>query len=176
MQDMLSWAIYGQNGPVAVRYPRGTDGTYHASAWSNASEVSRQGAVCLHRPGEKVMLITYGSLLDNTLEAAALLSQKGLDTGVLRLLTVAPLPVQKVADALGKGTHVVVLEEVCRGSGVAQELAWQLNRLRPDCRVDCLDLGHRYIPHGSMQDLYDYCRLDGKSVAEYVLEVCQNEN
>lgn len=176
LQDMLSWAIYGQNGPVAVRYPRGTDGTYHASAWSNASEVSRQGAVCLHRPGEKVMLITYGSLLDNTLEAAALLSQKGLDTGVLRLLTVAPLPVQKVADALGKGTHVVVLEEVCRGSGVAQELAWQLNRLRPDCRVDCLDLGHRYIPHGSMQDLYEHCRLDGKSVAEYVLEVCQNEN
>ena len=74
------------------------------------------------------------------------------------------------------GENVVVLEEVCRGSGVAQELAWQLNRLRPDCRVDCLDLGHRYIPHGSMQDLYDYCRLDGKSVAEYVLEVCQNEN
>lgn len=176
LQDMLSWAIYRQNGPVAIRYPRGSGGAYQASAWPNAAEVSREGAVCLHRPGEKVMLVTYGSLLGNALEAAELLSRQGVDTGVLRLLTVAPLPLQKVADALGAGTHVVVLEEVCRCSGVAQELAWQLRRLRPDCRVESLDLGHRYIPHGSMEDLYAYCRLDGRSVAEYVLEVCQNEN
>lgn len=176
LQDMLSWAIYRQNGPVAIRYPRGSGGAYQASAWPNNEEASREGAVCLHRPGEKVMLVTYGSLLGNALEAAELLSRQGVDTGVLRLLTVAPLPLQKVADSLGAGTHVVVLEEVCRCSGVAQELAWQLRRLRPDCRVESLDLGHRYIPHGSMEDLYAYCRLDGKSVAEYVLEVCQNEN
>lgn len=176
LRDMLFWAVYHHNGPVAIRYPRGTDGTYQTSAWTDNGAMSQDGAVCLHRRGEKVVLVTYGSLLDNALEAAELLSQRNLDTGVLRLLTVAPLPVNPLANHLASGAHVVLLEEICHGSGIAPELSWQLQRIRPDCKVDCLDLGSRYIPHGNIKDLYAYCHLDAHSIAEFVLEVCQNEN
>lgn len=176
VQDMLFWAVYQQDGPVAIRYPRGGNRDYSESAWHSTPEIISKGALCCHRTGKQVVLVTYGTLLQNAMDAAELLQYQGIEAGVLRLITVSPLPCELVAEQLPENAHVIVMEEVCARSGIRQELAWELSRLRPDCFVDGLDLGNRYIPHGSVESLYKYCGLDAKSVAEYVLEVCQHEN
>ena len=138
--------------------------------------MGQQGGVCCHRNGEKVVLVTYGTLLQNAMEAADILSSRGIEPGVLRLLTVAPLPSALVAAQLPQNAHVVVLEEVCGGSGICQALAWDLAGLRPDCHVSGIDLGHRYIPHGSIASLHQYCGLMPEQIADFVMEArcCEN--
>ena len=122
------------------------------------------------------MLVTYGTLLQNAMEAADILSSRGITTGVLRLLTVAPLASAQVAEQLPPDAHVVVLEEVCSGSGICQALAWDLAQLRPDCRISGIDLGHRYIPHGNIAALHQYCGLMPEQIADFVMEArcCEN--
>jgi len=175
LADMLMWAAREQDGPVAIRYPRGGDRGYTHSAWINDPAVKKTGALACHRKGERVAIITYGTLVNNAMEAADLLQEKGIHATVLRLMSVAPLPVEQILEQISNAEHIVILEEVSGNCGVGQSLAWELKKRRSNIRVDGIDLGCRYVTHGSVDELYKHYRLDAKSVAEFILEVHQNE-
>ena len=170
LKEMMTWAVEEHDGPVAVRYPRGGDRGYAETAWSETQQV------CCHRKGRDVTIVTYGTLLQNAMEAADILENRGIQATVLRLLTVAPLPAQQVLEQLSEHAHVVVLEEVCSGSGIGQALAWELTNRKPGCRVDGIDLGSGYVTHGAVDALYRRCGLDAASVADRVQEVLTVEN
>lgn len=166
-QDMLTWAVEKCTGPVAVRYPRGGEGSYHDSDWHGLEG----DLVKCHRRGKDLTLITYGKVLDSVLDAAERLSAEGVETTVLRLLTVNKLPTEEVFSKLSENHRVLIVEETCNASGIRETLAWELRKLCPDCVLDGVDLGKRFIPHGSNRELYEYCGLDGQSIAERAKEM-----
>lgn len=166
-QKMLGWAVEDYDGPVAIRYPRGAEGTYTECDWQGLEG----SLVKCHRSGTDVALITYGSTLDNAMEAACLLEEQGISASVLRLLTVWPLPSEELSAMLKGIRHAIVVEETASGSGIREALAWDLAKLCPECRVDGKDLGRDFVPHGSLPELYQRCGLDGKSIAAYAREV-----
>ena len=166
-QDMLTWAVEKCTGPVAVRYPRGGEGSYHDSDWHGLEG----DLVKCHRRGKDLTLITYGKVLDSVLDAAERLSAEGAEATVLRLLTVNKLPTEEVFRKLSEKHRVLIVEETCNASGIRETLAWELRKLCPDCVLDGVDLGKRFIPHGSNRELYEYCGLDGQSIAERAKEM-----
>ena len=166
-RDMLRWAVEDCHGPVAIRYPRGGEGGYAASDWQGPDGPQ----VKCHRLGKDVTFVTYGRLLDNVLEAAELLSSQGVEATVLRLLSVSDLPSQQVQELLSDNHRVIVVEEVCSGSGIREALTWELDKRCPDYRVYGIDLGRDFVPHGSQKELYKHCGLDAQSIAAYTMEV-----
>ena len=170
LSDMLKWAAYDCDGPVAVRYPRGGDGLFADSNWDCATKV------VTHRSGSNIAIVTYGTLINNALSAAELLSQQGIDAGVVRLLTVEPLPEAALEAALAGYKHVLVVEEAAAGSGVHEAIAWMLAERIPGCCVSAIDLGGEYVTHGSVAQLYEKHGLDAVSIAKKVREVLSYEN
>ncbi len=170
LSHMLSWAVTRQNGPVAIRYPRGGDRDYIGSAWQEDQRV------CCHRAGRDVTIITYGTLLQNAMEGAALLSQNGIEATVLRLLAVEPLPIDELIPLLSENKYYVIMEETAGNSGIGESLACALYERIPGCRVDRFDLGHQYITHGSIPALYSHYHLDSRSIADHIKEVHSGEN
>ena len=169
LEQMLTWAVESCDGPVAVRYPRGTEGKYTASAWDAAAKVAP------HRSGADVTLITYGTMINPVLDAADRLAQQGISCTVLRLLELSDLSAEEILRLMPEKKNVVIIEETAANSGVAQPLAWQLRGLCPECRVSGIDLGHDFVPHGSQQRLYEYCGLDAASIAQFVSGVLTDE-
>ena len=165
-QAMLRWAVEECTGPVAIRYPRGTEGIYAASDWQG----TEGPLVKCHRQGSGVTLITYGSMLENVMEAAKLLSQQGIETTVLRLLSVTNFRPEELAAAMADCRCAIVVEEVCTGSGIREDLAWKLRKLLPECRFGGMDLGRDFVPHGSQKKLFKHCGLDAASIAAYTKE------
>lgn len=166
LQEMLVWAVKEQSGPVAIRYPRGSDRGYSDSAWS-----ADRSVVC-HRNGDDITIITYGVLLDNAMKAAELLSEQGVEANVLRLTRLSNIPVKELLQLLPPNKHVFVLEEVGGHCGIGPELACKLQ----DYKVSCLDLGDNYVTHGAINVLYEHYGLSPKTIKDYVLEVRQDEN
>ncbi len=175
-QDMLRWAVCNATGPVAVRYPRGTDGAYTASDWADIGAPDEPGALKCHRRGSDVTLITYGTLFNNVMAAADLLARHGIEATVLRLQTVSPLPVSQIAAELSASRHVVVVEEITEGSGIRQELACCIREILPDCQVEGLDLGRCFAVQGDMASLYKHYGLDAASICDHVREVLKHES
>jgi 1-deoxy-D-xylulose-5-phosphate synthase len=170
LRDMLHWSVKECQGPVAIRYPRGGDGEYHDSAWQGSPDV------CCHRTGKDLTLITYGTLVDQAMEASEILARNGIEATVLRLLSVQPLPVKRILENMVKDCPVFVVEEVSGGCGIRDTLAMQLRVAGEKGIVKGIDLGQRFVPHGSTAQLYRHCGIDGESIAKFVLEARQNEN
>ncbi len=164
-QDMLRWAVEEQDGPVAIRYPRGGNRGYEASDWN-----SERPLAC-HRTGKELALVSYGVFTANVLQAAELLSQIGIEASVIRLTQVEPLPVAALAEALGDIKTLVLVEEACTGSGIQEALAWQLHQIDPGLRIYGMDLGKNYVTHGNLDALYQHYGLDSNSIAKYAQEV-----
>ena len=169
LEQMLAWAVETCDGPVAVRYPRGTEGAYTASAWDGTARVVSCGC------GADVTLITYGTMINAVLAAAEELKQRGISCTVLRLLELSALPAEEILLLMPERKTAVVIEETASGSGVSQALAWQMQKLCPQCRVSGIDLGRDFVPHGSQQRLYEYCGLDAASIAQFVSGVLTDE-
>ena len=160
-QRMLCWAVEKYNGPVAVRYPRGGQGEYTDCAWNDDVP-----GLCVHRQGGNVLLVTYGTLVNNLLTAAETLEKEGIHAGVLRLMNLTQFPTEAI---LAQGScPVVIIEEACSGSGIREALAWQLRAVEPERPVYGIDLGPDFVPHGSQEKLYRLCGLDSGAIAEFV--------
>ena len=167
LSQMLTWAVEEHNGPVAIRYPRGADRGYTQSAWTG--DVA---AVHVHAEGTDAAIITYGACLENAMQAAQLLQEQGISVKVIRLLSVGQLPMEAIQRELKEISYVAVVEEVCENSGICHALGEGLRNVR----IQKMNLGRRYIPHGSIAQLYKYCALDAESIAGQIKEALQNEN
>ncbi len=167
--QMLTWAIQTYDGPVAVRYPRGTEGAYADSAWDGKT------TAVSHRRGRDITLITYGTLINPVLDAAARLEKQGIQCTVLRLLELADFSVKEILDMMPEKKNVVVIEETAANSGVKLPLAWELQQQCPDCRVSGIDLGKGFVPHGNQARLYECCGLVADSIARFVSGVQVDE-
>ena len=165
-QDMLRWAVSDYDGPVAIRYPRGTEGSYTASDWKGLPS-----GVVTHRQGDDLTFVTYGSMLDNVLDAAEILARQGIEATVLRLMNLTDLHTEQILQKKGKGRTLIVVEEISSGSGIREALAYEMMQLSGDCRVVGLDLGGEFVTHGDKKKLYENCGLDPESLAGYAKEV-----
>ena len=127
--------------------------------------------VACHRTGKDVTLVTFGSLLENTMEAAKILAEQGVEATVLRLLEVSDVHAGDVLSLLPESKKIIVAEEVAGGSGICGALAYELGLLCPECTVAGIDLGRKFVPHGAPKELYKDCGLDAASIAAYTKEV-----
>ena len=163
LEDMLIFAVNECDGPVAIRYPRGGDGQYTDTERNDSGIVT-------HRQGDRCAIITYGTMIDQVLSAADILSQQGIGAKVLRLTTLHPLPVDALKNALAGVCDVFVVEEICAGSGISAEISHKV------CKCTALDLGSEYVTHGHIRQLHQKHGLDAASIAQKIQEVLIGEN
>lgn len=168
---MLRWAVKSRPGPVAIRYPRGGNGAYSESNWHDADE-----DICIHRTGRDVTVITYGTLINNAISAAELLAQRGIEATVLRLLSINPLNIEKLACKMSAGKHVFIIEEIASNCGIGAHLSCLIRQVYPEYHVDSIDLGNQYVQHGAVEKLRDYYNLSPEKLAQRIMEVQSSEN
>jgi 1-deoxy-D-xylulose-5-phosphate synthase len=164
LSDMLVWAVKEQTSPVAIRYPRGGDRNYSQSDWT---DMGLAKSVKCHRQGSGLTIITYGTMLQNAMDAAEFLSKDGIEATVLRLMSINPLPVDEILSNLNTN-HILILEETATGSAICHSLAEALHEMKPGLQIHSINLGDGFVTHGSVSALYEHYGLDGNSVAHFV--------
>ena len=165
LRDMLSWAVRQYDGPVAVRYPRGSDEKVTESSWNP------DATIVAHCHGKAAAIVTYGNLVNNALAAAELLAQQGIDISVIRLTQLAPIDLDGLKDALRGISNVIVAEEST--GGIYHAVACEL---LSEHKVACMDLGDAFVTHGKISQLRRQFGLDAESMARKVQEVLGYEN
>ena len=171
LKDMLRWAVEEYDGPVAIRYPRGGGCENAVSVWVDNRE---SGVVC-HKKGSDVILLTYGTLINNVNKAAEILTGEGVSATVLQLLRIKPLPVAEILAHIPQNGKLFIVEETNADTGISAELTLEAQKKRRDISLSNIDLGHSYVPHGAMDRLYQQYGLSAQAIADFVQEAC-NEN
>jgi 2-oxoisovalerate dehydrogenase E1 component beta subunit len=81
------------------------------------------GSAVLRRTGSDVTVITYGSMVHETLEAAERVEADGITTNVLDLRTLKPLDTDAILDAASATGKVIIVHAANRLAGVGAEVA-----------------------------------------------------
>lgn len=153
-------------GPVYIRLTGGSEVIYPEDF------DYRIGESLTLRQGEKIAIVAAGSIVAQSLKAAEILKQHGIECTVIDMHTVKPLDI-KALDMLKTYEWVVTVEEHTviggLGSAVAEYYAGSFERPRQ------LMIGiNDFYPHpGSYEYLLEECGLNPEKIAERIMEtVC----
>ena len=163
LEVMLERALFRLGGPVAVRYPRGGEGRYVGTAGKEPAAVLRSG--------DDITLASYGTEINEVLEAADLLEQQGIRAEVVKLNQLTPLVPEVIERSVCKtGTLLFAEEQGARGS-VGQRLAARLEVAGLPARVALVNCGDGFVPHGAAALLKRDLSLDGAGLCKKAMEV-----
>jgi 2-oxoisovalerate dehydrogenase E1 component beta subunit len=85
------------------------------------------GKARIAREGRDLSIITYAAMVHTAMEAAATLSNEGIDVEILDLRTISPLDRGAILETVRKTSKVIILHEHTRTGGLAGEIAAIIN-------------------------------------------------
>ena len=146
-------AVNEDTGLCAVRYPKGEPfeckGRYEISANYTYAKNS-----------SKILIVTYGRVYNNVLEACETLSEKGIVCDVLKLVKIFPLG-EDICKIVKKYKKVYIFEESYKEGSVAERIAL----VNKNCVPVCIE---GFLPHAEVDDLLDRCSLSAEKIAEMI--------
>ena len=168
--NMLHTALLYEDGPVALRYPRGEAEGVPLPARPEAIEIGRGEQL---REGDRVALLGYGYGVSVALGAAdRLLEDHGLDVTVADARYAKPLDAELVERLAAEHDLLVTVEENVLaggfGSAVLEHLADR--DLLGSTRVLRVGLPDRYVTHGKPALLREEVGLTPAAVADRVAQ------
>ncbi len=168
LRHMLATALKREDGPSAIRYPRGSGLGVSLLGEPTALPIGRAEVVA---QGDDACLLAVGSLVAPALEAAQWLRRAGLSAGVVNMRFVKPLDEECLAQVWRRHRLVVTLEEnsLCGGFGAAV-LEWAARLGADEARVVTLGLPDRFIEHASRRDQLAEVGLLGEQIGARLLE------
>ena len=168
LRTMIHQALFETDGPVAVRYPRGGEGRFTA-------DTSNQPVVRL-REGTQAVLITYGILVNQALEAAEQLEKEGISAKVLKLNRIAPLDMAAVLRETEGMDIVLVLEDCFETGSAGQQIAAGMEEAgQRHAHVILQNLKDHFAPEGTVEQLQHRFGLDADGAAGAVKEAIGRE-
>jgi 1-deoxy-D-xylulose-5-phosphate synthase len=166
LQVMLHDAtVLADEGPVAIRYPRGTAhnvAEHEVGSGLHGRQLrTGDGSVCILAIGK--MVLAAG-------KAAARLADAGIEVTLWDVRSCAPLDPDMIADA-ARHTAVITCEDGVRDGGVGMIIADRVHDLAPSVRTVALGLPCRFIPQGSAERILAAAGLDADGIADAVRDV-----
>jgi 1-deoxy-D-xylulose-5-phosphate synthase len=165
---MLRTALLHEDGPVALRYPRGEAPGARLPAIPVPIEI---GTGEILREGDgKVAIVGYGTGVGRGLDAAVLLAEHGIDATVADARFAKPIDVALMAALAADHELLVTVEEGVLAGGFGSAVWEALNDADArDTRILRIGLPDRYVTHGSPAALYDEVGFTGRRIAERIL-------
>lgn len=158
-RQMLHTGYHYQEGPTAVRYPRGA-GTGAELMPLTPLEI---GKGIVRRQGEKVAILSFGTLLSNALEAA-----EQINATVVDMRFVKPLDEALILEMANSHDMLVTLEENAimggAGSGV-NEFLMKEKKVLPVLNLGLPDF---FIPQGTQDELLADLGLDAIGIVSAI--------
>lgn len=159
LRQML-YTGFQHNGPVAVRYPRGTVTGITIEKEMRALQI---GKAEVKRHGKKIALLAFGAMV-----APALIAGNELDATVVNMRFVKPLDETLIKKLASEYELLVTIEENVLMGGAGSAVAEFINSQNIKISILHLGLPDRFIEHGDSKTLLADCGLDAEGIVKAV--------
>jgi 1-deoxy-D-xylulose-5-phosphate synthase len=162
---MLHTAVTHDDGPIALRYPRGEAVGTRLPSEPDRIEI---GTGEILREGARVAIVGYGSGVHKGLGAAALLAERGLEVTLADARFAKPIDTALMAQLAGEHELLVTVEEGVLMGGFGSAVWESLSEGGLAPRILRVGLPDRYVTHGKPALLHEEVGFTAERIAERI--------
>ncbi len=170
---------YECEGPVAVRYPRGTvEAMEHTESMMTELELGKANVLCHANTSatKKVLFLAMGTIVGTALRAADELEQKDVSSTVVNMRFAKPFDKEILRQFVPNHDVVVTLEDNQETGGFGQQVEAFLmgEGIMPKGFIN-VSFKDCFVEHGTPEELYERYGLSEDCVVKKVLERLDKE-
>lgn len=165
LEDMLEYAINQYDGPVAIRYPRGSA---YEEMEEYGSEIEAGKAEVIYKE-EKVLMLALGSMVPAGKEVHDILKNDGIPSSLVNMRFAKPVDTGLIDEMLESHDIIVTMEENSISGGISQHIAAYM-QWKGYTGKKCISaaLPDKYIEHGAPELLKDIYGLKPDKIADKI--------
>jgi 1-deoxy-D-xylulose-5-phosphate synthase len=163
LRHMLKTAVQHLDGPIAVRYPRGSGVGVPMTDALHALPIGRGEVI---RTGPDVAILALGTMVLPAERAADLLSADGLSASVVNARFAKPLDDRLILDLAARCGAIVTVEENVRHGGFGSAVLELIESQGVSLPVRVLGVPDRVFEHASQGRLREMAGLTPAQIAE----------
>lgn len=164
LEEMLDFAVNKWDGPIAVRYPRGTAET----AFSENKQPIEYGKAELIQEGEKIAILAEGHMLKAAADAAKQLEADGFHPMLVNMRFIKPLDEAMLRKAAENCAHIVTVEDNLRRGGFGSKVMEFYGDKGIQADILNLAFPDKYIEQGTQAQLFERYGLDAAGIYESI--------
>jgi 1-deoxy-D-xylulose-5-phosphate synthase len=171
LRNMVYTAVEYCEGPVAVRYPRGSALGVVLEEGFSKIEIGKSEKLS---DGDDVAILAVGSMVDYALKAASILKEGGINCELINMRFIKPLDTKRLDEIASKHDKIVTLEEnnLPGGFGTAILEYFSDNNFKND--ILRIGLPDKFIDHGTQAELHKQIEVDPEGIAARITSFCKN--
>ncbi|MGC4376500.1 1-deoxy-D-xylulose-5-phosphate synthase [Fictibacillus sp. Mic-4] len=166
LQHMVYTAIQYNNGPIAVRLPRGNGS---GVPMDEEFETIPIGSWEVLKEGNEAAILTFGTTIPLALKAWEILAKQGISVKVINARFIKPFDEELMLSLLNEGLPILTIEEAVLQGGFGSAVLEYIHDGGFDhILVDRMGIPDCFIEHGSVDKLLNEIDLTTEAAVERV--------
>ncbi|MBN7795478.1 1-deoxy-D-xylulose-5-phosphate synthase [Parahaliea mediterranea] len=158
----MLYAAYRHEGPSAVRYPRGTGPGAIIANEMTGMEIGKAVTV---RRGERVAILSFGTVLPAAMEAA-----EALNATVVDMRWVKPLDEALIMELATQHELLVSIEDNATAGGAGSSVGEYLHKARFDTPLLTMGIADQFIDHSSQTEQHNDAGMSAEGIKQAILQ------
>jgi 1-deoxy-D-xylulose-5-phosphate synthase len=167
LRNLMFTGSRAGRGVFVIRYPRGQG---ELKEWEQPFEILPVGKGRKLKDGKEVAVISIGPIGNIAKQGIKIAQEQGVDAAHYDLIYLKPLDETLLHEIGSNYKRIVTVENgtIQGGLGSAVMEFMSVNGYFP--KIQRIGIPDRFIPHGTIPDLYKLCGMDAESIANTLTE------
>lgn len=171
LRDSLALAMTYNDGPMAIRYPRGSVPEEKIDLAIRPLELGTWEIV---REGEDIAILAVGTMVYNSWKAADMLHKDGINCRVINCRFIRPMDEKILRETFDRFDKIITVCEGSLNGGFGEGVqSWAAENDFSNLCIKSLGIPDKFIEHGNRDLLLQKIGLDPEGIAMSALELHQ---
>src|SRR4030066_1629294 len=173
LRNMVYTAVEHCDGPVAVRYPRGSALGVNIEPVFSKIEIGKAEKLT---DGEDIAILAVGSMVNYAQKASKLLSENSISCELINMRFAKPLDTQRLDEIAQRFKKIVTLEENSLAGGFGSAVTEYFTDKNFKNDILRIGLPDYFINYGTQEELHKLIGIDPAAITLKVKLFCQSMN
>lgn len=172
-QHMVKTAIEYNDGPIALRYPRGNGLGVEMDAEMKALPI---GSWEVLREGSDAVILTFGTTIPMALKAAEQLAYQGIDVRVVNARFIKPMDEGMLHEMMQENLPILTIEEsLLQGGFGSAVLEFAFDKKYRNVQIERIGIPDEFIEHGEVDLLLEEINVTAEEAVKRITQLVPNK-
>jgi 1-deoxy-D-xylulose-5-phosphate synthase len=170
LRNLMHTAVYGNEGPFVIRYPRGQG---ELADWQNKPEILPVGKGRKLTEGNDGALLSIGAIGNSGAKAIGMAGEKGISLAHYDMVFLKPIDEELLHDVASRYSVLITLENGTINGGLGSAVSEFLSDHNyTNVRLLRIGIPDTFITHGSISELQQIAGIDVEGILRQIETFC----